>query len=539
MGANLLALCDGTCAQLPMLLLLLPLLSGIVMLLLFKANVRLQRVVSLVTVLGLLLLSVTAFQHALQSPVQVYALGNWQAPFGIVLVLDQLSALMVMLVAILAITALWFAVRQNIDQKGAHFHSLFHIQLFGLNGAFLTGDLFNLFVFFEVLLLASYGLLLHGGGRLKTKAGLHYVTLNLIGSTVFLFAVGTLYGILGTLNIADLAVRMAQVPVEDQGVVALAGIMLLFVFGLKAAIFPLYLWLPQAYAQTSAPVAALFAIMTKVGIYAMIRVHGSVFSDSAGDLAWIHLPWLLWLGLVTLFLAALGALAARFLREQIAYIVLASIATLLIAISLPDNNALSATLYYLVHSTLIAAGLFLLAQWIRKGRGKAADQFVRAPAMPKAILIGSVFMFAAIAISGLPPLSGFFGKLLILSSALEHPYFIVILAVILISSLMLIMALARSGSLIFYDVLPAEVCHDKPGKHAECSPPPSSESLAKGGFSIVILLSAAVLLVVFANPVHNTLQSVAKQTQDRQAYQTQVLSFEPVANPHKQLIGGE
>src|SRR5690606_34809702 len=151
------------------------------------------------------------------------------------------------------------------DNSGAHFHTLFQLQLFGLNGAFLTGDLFNLFVFFEILLLASYSLLLHGGGRLKTKAGLHFVIINLVGSTLFLFAVGTLYGLLGTLNMADLAVKVAAAPANDAVLIHIAGFLLFAVFALKAALVPLYLWLPAAYAHTTAPVAALFAIMTKVG----------------------------------------------------------------------------------------------------------------------------------------------------------------------------------------------------------------------------------------------------------------------------------
>lgn len=528
-----LPLCSLVCDHLPMLLLLIPLLAGIVVVLLQSRGIQAQRTLSLLAAFVLLMMSTASLQYALNSPIQVYALGNWQAPFGIVLVLDQLSALMVWLVSILAVTALWFAIRQKTDEQGAHFHSLFQIQLFGLNGAFLTGDLFNLFVFFEVLLLASYGLLLHGGGRLKTKAGLHYVTLNLIGSTLFLFAVGTLYGIVGTLNIADLGVRIAKVSAEDQGVVALAGIMLLFVFGLKAAIFPLYLWLPQAYAQTSAPVAALFAIMTKVGIYVIIRVHGTLFGDSAGDLAGIHQPWLLWLGIVTLLLAAFGAMAGRILREQIAYLVLASVATLLIAISMSGEDALSAALFYLIHSTLIAAGLFLLSDYIRQGRGGCEDQLVRAPAMPNPILIGSVFMFAAIAMSGLPPLSGFFGKLLILSAALEHPAFFAILAAILVSSLLLIMTLARSGSLIFYHPLKSEVCHESPAKRSESA---TASVNFQGGASIAVLLSTAVILVIFANPIHQMLQTVAKQVNDRTAYSATVLSYEPVENVHKTLI---
>lgn len=510
-----------------------PLLAGILVLLAKPAGIHVQRILSVLAVLILLGINLNALDLAWTTPPQVYALGNWVAPFGIVLVLDLLSATMIVLTAVLALAALWFAVRQKIDDKGAHFHVLFQIQLFGLNGAFMTGDVFNLFVFFEVLLLASYGLLLHGGGRLKTRAGLHYVSLNLIGSTLFLFAVGALYGILGTLNLADMAAKITQLPAQDQGVVAAAGLMLLLVFGVKAAMFPLYLWMPQAYANTTAPVAALFAIMTKVGLYAIIRIHGTLFGEQAGDLAFIHIPWVLGLGLVTIVMAALGAIAARNLREQIAYLVLASVATLLIGIGLNSQEALSATLFYLIHSTLIAGGLFLLAEWIRQGRGAMEDRFERAHAMPKAILVGSLFMFGVIAMSGLPPLSGFMGKLLILSSALEHPAFFWILAAVLISGLLMIIAVARTGSLLFYNTLPDETCHTVDG-HSVCEAP--KRITLQGFSSVIVLLSTAVLLVVFAQPAHTLTEAIAKQWAHPLQYQTQVLNVETRENSLKELV---
>ncbi len=512
---------------------LLPLMSGILVLLARAGGIGLQRIISLLALLALLLVNINAVQVAIQLPPQVYALGNWVAPFGIVLVLDQLSALMVLITSVLAMAALWFAVSQKIDEKGAHFHVLFHIQLFGLNGAFMTGDVFNLFVFFEVLLLASYGLLLHGGGRLKTRAGLHYVALNLVGSTLFLFAVGALYGILGTLNLADMAVKIGSLPVEDQGVVAAAGLMLLLVFGIKAAMFPLYLWLPQAYSNTSAPVAALFAIMTKVGLYAIIRVHGTLFDSQAGALTDLHITWVLWLGLITMIFAALGAIASRSLREQVAYLVLASVATLLVGIGINSEQAMSATLYYLMHSTLIAGGLFLLAEWIRQGRGEMEDKFVRAYAMPKAVLVGSLFMFAVVSMTGLPPLSGFVGKLMILSSALTHPAFYWILGIVLVSGLLLIIAVARAGSLLFYNVLPVEACHTVDGKEV-CETPKTLK--LKGMTSIAVLLSVSVVLVILAHPFTAFTDSVAKQLEDKSSYQQQVLEVKMIENSLKELV---
>lgn len=490
---------------------LLPLVAGFIILFARFGGLHLQRSLSLLAILGLIVVNTELVKVSLTGVHQVYLLGNWIAPFGIVLVLDQLSALMVMMTSLLALGALWYAIATKIDKQGSHFHVLFQILLFGLNGAFMTGDVFNLFVFFEVLLLASYGLLLHGSGRLRTKAGLHYVVINLIGSTLFLFAVGALYGVVGTLNIADMAAKVAQAPADDLGLIAAAGLLLLIVFGLKAAMFPLYLWLPNAYANTSAPVAALFAIMTKVGLYAIIRVHGTVFGDSAGELAHYYAPWVLGLGLMTLIMAALGVMASRGLREQVAYLVLASVATLLIGIGLNSPQALSATLYYLIHSTLIAGAMFLLADVISRGRGVHEDRFDSAPSMPNAILIGSVFMFGAIAMTGMPPLSGFFGKVLILSAALNQAWFALILGVVLISGLIMIISMARAGSLLFYRTQPSNVL---PG-----------EALNRPAFvAVIALFSVSVLLVIFANPITAYTDVIALQQFNSQTYIEAVLN---------------
>jgi multicomponent K+:H+ antiporter subunit D len=490
---------------------LLPLIGGFFVLFARYGGLRLQRSLNLLIVVGLVVLSIEMLKVSLNGVHQVYLSGNWIAPFGIVFVLDKLSAMMVLITSLLALASLWYAIATKIDEKGSHFHVLFQLQLFGLNGAFMTGDLFNLFVFFEVMLLASYGLLLHGSGRLRTKAGLHYVVINMIGATLFLFAVGALYGALGTLNIADLAAKIAVAPPENHGLIAAAGLLLLIVFGVKAAMFPLYLWLPAAYANTSAPVAALFAIMTKVGIYSIIRTHGAIFGEGAGELAFFWTPWVLGLGLLTLALAALGVLASRGLREQVAYLVLASVATLLIGVGLNSPAAMSATFYYLIHSTLVAGGMFLLADMVARGRGEIEDKFTSAPIMPNAIIIGSLFMFGAVAMTGMPPLSGFLGKVLILSAALDQAWFFAILTVILIAGLLTIIAMARSGSLLFYRTQP---CHTLPG-----------ESLNKSALVAVVgLFAASPLLVIFANPVTGFTELVAQQQFDTASYIEAVLT---------------
>jgi len=504
----------------------LPLITGFILILAQIGGMRLQRAISFLAVAGLLLLSFALVSASMSGQYQIYLLGNWVAPFGIVLVFDRLSALMVVITAVLALGALVYAIASNTDKKGSYFHVLFQLQLFGLNGAFLTGDVFNLFVFFEVLLLASYGLLLHGNGRLRTKAGLHYVVINLIGSTLFLFAVGALYGILGTLNIADMAAKIAVAPEQDLGVIAAAGLLLLVVFGIKAAMFPLYLWMPRAYANTSAPVAALFAIMTKVGIYAILRVHGTIFGSEAGELAYYYAPWILGLGLLTLLLAALGVMAARGLREQVAYLILASVATLLIGVGLVTPAALSATLYYLIHSTLVAGAMFLLADIVLRGRGAYEDRFESGPSMPNAIVMGSIFLFGAIAMTGMPPLSGFFGKVLILSSALDHAWYGWILFVVLLAGLISIIAMARSGAQVFYCTLPNTSETSKPS--------PVVKSLNRLAFaSMLSLFLASPILVLFAQPITAFTESAANQTFNSAAYIEAVLSTPAVTEENK------
>ncbi|MDU5678929.1 MAG: monovalent cation/H+ antiporter subunit D, partial [Pseudomonas aeruginosa] len=325
---------------------LLPLFAG--SLLLLPLAERWQRGLSLLAALALIPLSLLLIRTAASGDLSVYALGNWAAPFGIVLMLDRLAALMLLATAVLGSAALIYALRGD-DRLGKHFHALFQFQLLGINGAFLTGDLFNLFVFFEILLIASYALLLHGGGAERVRSGLHYVILNLVGSAFFLIAVGTLYGLTGTLNMSDMAQKIAMADAERAPLLAAAGLLLLVVFALKAALLPLYFWLPRAYAAASAPVAALFAIMTKVGIYSILRVYTLVFGDAAGELANLAQAWLWPLALATLGLGAIGALAARTLQSLLAYLVVVSAGTLLAGVALGSERALAASLYYLLH----------------------------------------------------------------------------------------------------------------------------------------------------------------------------------------------
>ncbi|RTR03805.1 monovalent cation/H+ antiporter subunit D [Halomonas nitroreducens] len=473
----------------------LPLLTGLFLLRSLRGRTRLKRVLG-VTSTGLLtLVAVALLMRAADGEIAYYALGGWQPPFGIVLVLDRLSALMVLLTAVLALGCVIFACGGD-DEKGSNFHGLFQLQLMGINGAFLTGDLFNLFVFFEVLLLASYALLLHGGGKSRIQAAVHYVVLNLAGSALFLIAVGTLYGATGTLNMADMAVRLGQLPAERAGLVTAGALMLLVVFGLKSAILPLYFWLPRAYAAAPAPVAALFAIMTKVGIYAILRVYSLVFGEQAGDLAGLEQPWVWWLSLATLAIATAGVLAARDLRLLIAYLVLVSVGTLLAGVGMGSVEATASLLYYLLHTTLVTGGLFLLAEMIGLQRGKAGTRIVKGKPLTQGGLLALLFLAGAVAVAGLPPLSGAIGKALLLNAATpdQQPW---LWPLLLASGLAAMIALSRAGSTFFWRSQSGE-------RHGERLP-------RHHWAGVGLLLATSPLLVALAGPVSDYTRATADQ----------------------------
>jgi multicomponent K+:H+ antiporter subunit D len=430
----------------------LPAMSAAILVLL-GSNLTLQRVLNLAVTTILLAINVSLAVSAADGNFGVYALSNWPAPFGIMLVLDRLSALMLLLTSTIALASLLYALR-GVDAAGRYFHALFQFLLMGLNGAFLTGDFFNLFVFFEVLLIASYGLLLHGRGGPRLKAGFHYVAINLTGSALFLIGVTLLYAMTGTLNMADMALKVADAPAEDAALIRAGALMMLVVFAIKAALLPLYFWLPDAYSAATAPVAALFAIMTKVGAYAVIRVYTLIFGSAAGVAADVAVPWLLPVALATLAIATVGALASSSVRVLASYLTIASVGTIFVGIGLFTPTALSAALYYLAHSTITISLLFLLADLIGRNRGEAGDRLTRTYPVAQPALLGWLFLAGAIAVAGVPPLSGFLGKVMLLQGAQGHESAVGVWSTVLGSALFMLIAMARAGSMLFWHVDP-------------------------------------------------------------------------------------
>ena len=449
----------------------LPLIAAALMLLLGEKRRRAKAqlnvavcainfVVALVLLLWVHGGAMTSGTGAATNAIGVYLPGNWPVPFGIVLVADRLSTGMLLLTATVALSSVLFAVARW-DRAGVHFHPLFQIQLMGLNGAFLTADLFNLFVFFEVLLAASYGLALHGSGRARVAAGLHYVAVNLCASFLFLLGVAIIYRVTGTLGMADLARKIPLVLQADQPLLH-AGVALLAVaFLTKAATWPLNFWLTPAYSAASSPVAGLFVVLSKVGVYSVLRLW-TLWFPANGDAPPLGAEVLVWAGLATVVFGTIGTMASQKVARLTSFSLIVSSGTLIASIGFARNAMTAGALFYLLISTLAASALFLLSELIDRSRLTASadgfDDAGRAP-VPRAAIdppgvapvnrqlepnarvesvdaqselpepvgrpiraamafLGFAFIACGLLIAGLPPLAGFLSKFNLMSAAL-------------------------------------------------------------------------------------------------------------------------
>lgn len=537
---------------------ILPMLMAALMLLLKEEHQSIKVVLNIgATALGLLVaiaLLVWADQAGSSTTLGVYLPGNWQAPFGIVLALDRLTALMLVLTSSIALAASVFAAARW-HKAGVHFHPLFQLQLMGLSGAFLTADLFNLFVFFEIMLAASYGLLLHGSGRLRVQAGLHYIAINLAASSLFLIGVSMLYGITGTLNMADLAQAIPNVSSADRGLLHTAAGILATAFLIKAALWPLNFWLVPAYSAATAPVGALFALMTKVGIYTILRLWTLMFSSEAGESAAFGSMWLIAGGMLTMAFGGIGTLAATRLTHLAGYAAILSSGTLLAAIGFGQNMLTAGLLYYLPSSTLAVAILFMLADIMDRWRndGSLTDfedeeaPFLSAELVPtqglnldenervligraipaSAAFLGLAFIMCTLVVTGLPPLSGFIGKFAMLTN-LINPMGLgqsagyqagqwgwVLLTLMISTGLFALIALTRAGIRHFW------------ATHERGTP----ELRVAEGLPIAALMALCIVLTVKADHVMQYTQNAANALHAPGTYIQAVMATKPIPNP--------
>ncbi|WP_424812328.1 monovalent cation/H+ antiporter subunit D [Roseococcus sp. YIM B11640] len=475
--------------------------------------------------------------------VSVYRLGSWPAVLGIVLVADRLSAMLVLLSSILALAALVFSL-SRWHKMGAHFHALLQFQLMGLNGAFLTGDLFNLFVFFEVMLAASYGLALHGTGVARVKAGLHYIAINLAASLLFLIGVSMIYGVTGTLNMADLAAKIPAVPADSRILLELGGAILGIVFLVKAGMWPLGFWLAPTYAAASPPAAAIFSMMSKVGVYAILRVSLLFFGAESGSEGFGG-TWLVVGGLMTIAFGAVSVLATQDLPRLAGASVLVSSGTLLATVGSQQIAVTGGALYYLATSALAIGAFFLLIELLERGRELGADVLAVTMeafgdgeeeeaeeseevgvAIPATMaILGASFLCCALLLAGLPPLSGFIAKFAILTAVL-NPGGMGSGTPVPVTAWLLLAALVLSGLAVILAMLRAGIRHIWAASDRK---PPRVRVIEMA--PILMLLLLCIGMTVEAGPVMRYMQATAASLHDTGPYVHSVLSEAGRARP--------
>jgi multicomponent K+:H+ antiporter subunit D len=514
---------------------LLPLLAGAALALIDDRHHTAKLAINIAATLLLVAISLLLLAQASGGAAHIssYQLGNWPAPYGIVLVVDRLSALMVALTAALALGAIIFSA-PRWHRAGQHFNSLFQLLLMGLNGAFLTGDLFNLFVFFEVLLAASYGLALHGSGRSRVKASLHYLAVNLASSSLFLIGATAIYGVAGTLNMADIATRIPLLSSSDQTLLQTGAAILGIAFLVKAGMWPLGMWLPTTYAAAAPPVAAMFAILSKLGVYVILRLTSLWFGDSAGPSAHFGDLVIQYGGLATIAFGTIGVLASQGIARIACYSVMVSSGTVLAMVGFEDAGVTAGALYYLVSSTLGLACLFLLVELMERGRTPGDDVLAvtleaygddeepehaeeLGSATPGTFAaLGLAFVCCAILVAGMPPLAGFLGKFAMIGAMLGlgggagegvPAGAWVTVAVLIVSGLGATISLMRSGINTFWvsldGVIPAV-------RAAEIAP-------------IVMFLALALVMTALAQPVMAFMDAAANTLYARTDYVGAVL----------------
>ncbi|MBM6619216.1 Na+/H+ antiporter subunit D [Bacillus suaedaesalsae] len=459
---------------------LLPVIAGILAIFIHKKPVATRVMTAIFTIAQLLLsffLTIYVFNHG---PI-VLETGDWKAPFGIVVVADELAMLLVTTTNIISVAiAMYSFYTIKALEHRYFFYVFYHFLIAGVSGAFLTGDLFNLFVFFEVLLMSSYALIIFGSGKEQLRESVKYVLINVFSSIIFVTTIAFLYSVTGTVNIAQLGMRVGEI--EQAGILTTIAVMLFFVFATKGALFPLYFWLPKSYAVPHPVVAALFgSLLTKVGIYSILRTFTVIFGYEA---QFTHQIFII-IGVLTILFGVVGALSTHNIKLIIAYNIIPAVGFMLIGIGVFSVTSLAGAVYYLIHDMIIKCALFLLAGTVVSITG-TTDIRKMGGLIHRYPLLGWLFFVSALVVAGIPPFSGFIGKYLLVRGGLEEGhYFAIILALLL--SLLILLSVIR----IFITAFWGEE-KEYNGKHVSMKGivPPVSFLLA---FSIFLGLGAEVV----------------------------------------------
>lgn len=455
---------------------------------------RLQRGVSAISLALVLIVAIILLIHADQDGPQVLWVGAWPEGLGIMLVADRLSALMLLVSSIVTITVLVFSARSDMDEASEKapvsiFHPTYLVLAAGVSNAFLAGDLFNLFVGFEMLLFASYVLLTLGAPRERVRAGSTYVVVSLLSSMLFLITLSITYSATGTVNFAQLAERLAGL---DPGIQLVIQVMLLVVFGIKAAIFPLSAWLPDSYPTAPASVTAVFAgLLTKVGVYAIIRTQTMLFPDSA-----LTGP-LLWISLATMVIGILGAITQSEIKRLLSFTLISHIGYMLFGIAVSNEAGLSGAIFYAAHHIFIQTTLFLVAALIERAGG--STRLDRLGGLAANTMLSVLFFVPAMNLAGVPPFSGFLGKVALVEAGIDEGSWVswVVIGGAIVTSLLTLLAILRIWHTAFWRPLP------------DTAPRPNQRLPHGWVLTAGVLVVVTVAMTVFAGPIFEFTQRAA------------------------------
>ncbi|MGH2372557.1 MAG: proton-conducting transporter membrane subunit [bacterium] len=427
---------DRLIAALPALPIVLPLLTAVF--LIAGPARRVQRILGLAGCLASLSVSIALVLLARDGRVMPIQAGGWPAPFGITLVADMLGALMVLIASLIGLVGLAFTIAAGRDDRFVQ--AGWQFLLVGINWAFLTGDIFNLYVAYEVMLISSYFLLTHGTTRRQAREAFGYVAINLVASMFFLFAVALIYSATGTLNMAHLVERVPQAPA---GPVRAGAALLLMAFGIKGAIFPLYFWLPHAYAIPPGGIAAFFGgLLTKVGVYSLFRVFTIIFPSGGPD------PVLLWSAAFTMLFGVLGALAQEDIRRILSFHIISQVGYMIMGLALSSQLGIAGGIFYVLHHIVVKSGLLLVGGAIEETHG--TDRLERLAGLARTNgTMALVFAICALSLAGMPPFSGFFAKLLLIRAGLDADQPGVV-AVSIVVSVLTLMSMLKIYAAVFW-----------------------------------------------------------------------------------------
>lgn len=418
-----------------------------VLLMLFWSKIRIQRILSILGSLVGLLLSILLFIYVWKNGTIVLQMGDWNAPFGISLVADTLSAVLVMLTHIVALAVSLFSSKGIVASRMRFgYFAIFHFMIMGLSGAFLTGDIFNLYVWFEVIIISSFVLLTIGGRKMQIEGAVKYFTLNMLASIIFLTAIALLYGTTGTLNMAQLS---QVIPlVEDQGLIEIIALIFFLAFGVKAGVFPLYTWLPAAYHTPPAAVSALFGgLLTKLGLYTILRVFTLLFPITT-----LNYDWISAIAILTILSGALGALVQKDVIKIFSYLIICHIGFMLAGIGISSEVALAGTVFYMFHDIIVKSNLFLVGGIMHRitGSTKMSNMGGLMDGYPRLSLLFAIPLFSLV---GIPPLSGFWPKISLFSASIVNDRFWT-LALLIFGSFITLVVVAKIWLALFSKPLP-------------------------------------------------------------------------------------